>query len=418
MTEQGIEIENLMDIQDTTCPLCRKPLASDEYHNAIKELEKKVQQSYSEQDKTKTEKFEHQLKELKEQHEASIKSQHENHTEQLNGLKDDLQRSYKTQLSTLEDNYYTMTKQNQKQFEQLEKQLEINHKKDLTEKTKQITLLKKEQDDYKKSITQTIAAQYEIKSSKLKEEVKERDIQIGRFSKEVESLKNQLSQRQSELQGEAGELDLYEILTHAFSRDFFRRQKRGTSSGDLIQQIRTTTGPLDTTIVYDNKAASTVSKTDIEKAKRYKKIHATNYVLIVCANLPKKAVPNGLIGQKDGIILVHPSIVVEVAKQIRSGIIEVSKYTKSKEDQKVKQTLLYEYIIGQEFSMVLQTMAELNEKMYNLQSKEEKDHQTLWKNRKSLQEQLVKAYNDISSGIESITQEDSMTDKIEVVVNE
>jgi len=311
-----------------------------------------------------------------------------------------------------------MSKQNQKQFGQLEKQLELNHKKDLAEKTKEITLLKKEQADYKKSITKTIQAQYQIRSGKLEEEIKERDIQIGRFSKEVESLKNQLSQRQSELQGEAGELDLYETLTHAFSRDFFRRQKRGTSSGDLIQQIRTTTGPLDTPIVYDNKAASTVSKTDIEKAKRYKKIHATNYVLIVCGNLPKKAVPNGLIGQKDGIILVHPSIVVEVAKQIRAGIIEVSKYTKSKEDQKAKQARLYEYIIGQEFSMVLQSMAELNEKLYNLQSKEEKDHQTLWKNRKTLQEQLVKAYNDLSSGVESITQEDSMTEKIEVIANE
>jgi len=211
---------------------------------------------------------------------------------------------------------------------------------------------------------------------------------------------------------------LYETLTHAFPRDFFRRQKRGTSSGDLIQQIRTTTGPLDTPIVYDNKAASTVSKTDIEKAKRYKKIHATNYVLIVCDNLPKKAIPNGLIGQKDGVILVHSSIVVEVAKQIRSGIIEVSKYTKSKEDQKAKQTRLYEYIIGQEFSMVLQTMAELNEKMYNLQSKEEKDHQVLWKNRKTLHEQLLKAYNDFSSGIESITQEDSISEKIEVVTTD
>jgi len=40
MTEQAIEMENTMDM-DTTCPLCRKPLATKEYQAAIKELEKK-----------------------------------------------------------------------------------------------------------------------------------------------------------------------------------------------------------------------------------------------------------------------------------------------------------------------------------------------------------------------------------------
>ena len=68
MTEQAIEMEKRMDM-DTTCPLCRKPLATEEYQAAIKELEKKVQQSYTEQDKTKTLEFERQLKELKTQQE-------------------------------------------------------------------------------------------------------------------------------------------------------------------------------------------------------------------------------------------------------------------------------------------------------------------------------------------------------------
>ena len=165
-------------------------------------------------------------------------------------------------------------------------------------------------------------------------------------------------------------------------------------------------------MIYDNKTANTVTKNDIEKAKKYQKIHGTNYVLIVGQNLPKASVPNGLLGEKDGIILAHPSIVVEVSKRIREGIIEISKLSHSKEDQKEKQDKLYQYIISQEFSLILKSLSELNEKLYNLQSKEEKDHQTLWKNRKSLQEELLKTYNDLSSGIESITQ-DSMAVELE-----
>lgn len=162
---------------------------------------------------------------------------------------------------------------------------------------------------------------------------------------------------------------------------------------------------MDTPIVYDNKAANTVTKADIIKARKYQKMHGTNYVLIVSSNLPKTSVPNELLGEKEGIILVHPSIVVEVSKRIRDGIIEISKLSLGKEDRQEKQDKLYQYIMSQEFSLVLKSLSDLNEKLYNLQSKEEKDHQTLWKNRKSLQEELLKTYNELSSGIESIIQD-------------
>lgn len=179
----------------------------------------------------------------------------------------------------------------------------------------------------------------------------------------------------------------------------------------MIQRIRTGSSVLDTPIVYDNKVANTVTKADVTKAKKYQKIHGTQYVLIVGNNLPKTSVPNGLLGEKDGIILVHPSIVVEVSKRIRDGIIEISKLSLGKEDRQEKQDKLYRYIMSQEFSLILKSLSDLNKKLFHLQSKEEKDHQTLWKNRKSLQEELLKAYNELSSGIESITL-DSMAEEL------
>ena len=122
------------------------------------------------------------------------------------------------------------------------------------------------------------------------------------------------------------------MLTEAFQEeeDYFERSKRGTAMGDIIHYIKTPNGILETKIVYDNKSASTVTNQDIEKGQRYKKIHNTNYVIIVSSNLPKREVKNGLYGQKDGIVLVHPDIVVEVVKQIRQGIIKISNYAKSK----------------------------------------------------------------------------------------
>lgn len=59
-----------------------------------------------------------------------------------------------------------------------------------------------------------------------------------------------------------------------------------------------------------------------------------------------------------------------------------------------------------EFSMTVEDIAGINEKLYMLQTKEEKDHNVLWKTRRDLYDQLVKTYNDVTSGIESITQTD------------
>jgi hypothetical protein len=401
----------ITDLKESKCPLCRRELASDEYDAALNELQNKVEESYKLEQKSLEKEYKIKLEQIHAQQNELLENQKQSHEVEIKRLESDISESYKKQLEFMETNYDSMTKQSQKQFTDLKKQLESEHKKDLVEKEKQLVLLKKEQNSFKKSVIDATKAEFEIKSGQLNEQLREREIQISRFKDEVEGLKKQLTQSQSELKGEVGELDLFATLTEAFPQDHFRRQKRGTSSGDLIQRIRTASTVLDTPIVYDNKAANTVTKSDVEKAKKYQKMHGTNYVLIVSSNLPKTSVPNELLGEKDGIILVHPSIVVEVSKKIREGIIEISKLSLGKEDRQEKQDKLYQYIMSQEFSLVLKSLSELNEKLYNLQSKEERDHQTLWKNRKSLQEELLKAYNDLSSGIESIIQ-DSVSSKL------
>ena len=379
------------------------------------------------------------------------------HEKEIEKSQKNLEAMHDKQLASLKENYDKITDQSQKQFHELERRLRHNyekmiqeenkklkmyekdikssHKKELEEKTKQIRDIKKEQVALRKEARETlrtelgektkeiqqmkkeqISLRKEIRNSlteefeghvvKLQNELQAKDIQIGRVNKELEELK--ISKTQSELKGEVGELDLYATLTHVFTDDLFKRQKRGTASGDLIQQIRTSTGFLDMLIVYDNKSAASVTKKDIEKAKKYKKIHGTNYVIIVSSNLPKRSVPNGLLGKQDGVLLVNHSIIIEIAKQIRTGIVEISKLAKSKKDQDAKQSKLYEYIISSEFSMILESFYKINEELLTLQTKEERGHETLWKTRKSLHAQLQKTSNDLSSGIESITQKEAI----------
>ncbi len=404
-------MESLDKLSSQKCPLCSKSLASKEYKQAISQLEEKLEKNFEKKNESQKESYALELEKIKDQHEDELSESHQSHKEQLAKIRGEVEESYELQSKEMKKNYDTLTKQSQKiseqneqQYEDLEKQLQLSHKKELAEKSKEIIHLEQQQKVYKKAANEKAAASFEAKGRELEQKLSEKDIQLSRFSNEVESLKKQLTQSQSELKGEAGELDLLARLKEVFPNDYFRRQKRGTSSGDIMHQIRENGKSLDIPIVYDNKAAKTVTKKDIEKAKKYQKIHGTDYVIIVSANLPKTSVPNGHYGTRDGILLVHPSLVTEVTKQIRTAIIEISKLRLSSKDQKSKQTQLYEYIMSSEFSRIIEEFSAIYEKLYKLQTKEEKDHQTLWKSRNHEIDKLVRLSNDFGSGIESITQ--------------
>ncbi len=414
-------MESLDKLSSQKCPLCSKSLASKEYKQAISQLEEKLEKNFEKKNESQKESYALELEKIKDQHEDELSESHQSHKEQLAKIRGEVEESYELQSKEMKKNYDTLTKQSQKiseqneqQYEDLEKQLQLSHKKELAEKSKEITHLEQQQKVYKKAANEKAAASFEAKGRELEQKLSEKDIQLSRFSNEVESLKKQLTQSQSELKGEAGELDLLARLKEVFPNDYFRRQKRGTSSGDIMHQIRENGKSLDIPIVYDNKAAKTVTKKDIEKAKKYQKIHGTDYVIIVSANLPKNSVPNGHYGTRDGILLVHPSLVTEVTKQIRTAIIEISKLRLSSKDQKSKQTQLYEYIMSSEFSRIIEEFSAIYEKLYKLQTKEEKDHQTLWKSRNHEIDKLVKLSNDFGSGIESITQTSLDEIKVEV----
>ena len=65
-------------------------------------------------------------------------------------------------------------------------------------------------------------------------------------------------------------------------------------------------------------------------------------IIITSSSLPKREVSNGLYGEKDGILLVLPLILVQVAKTICEGITRIDRESKSKEDRTFKEAKLYE----------------------------------------------------------------------------
>jgi hypothetical protein len=241
----------------------------------------------------------------------------------------------------------------------------------------------------------------------VKEQLRMRDKQIERLQQKTELLTNQLKITQSELKGEIGEINLFESLSKAFPNDIFTRSLRGASSADIIQQIRKPNGKLiESKIIYDNKNVIALKPQDIENIKKYIEIHNTDQAIIVTQSLPKTVVKNGYFGHKDGILLVHPDIVVEVAALIRRALVKMSNLSTSLQQRETKETKLYDYIRSSEFSNEVQKIYQIYNEMCRYQDKEEKSHNTLWKERKELYESFKRIYIKISSGIDSIVEDE------------
>ena len=346
---------NVEEIIKLVCPLCEKPLANEEYHKAKQKLEIQAKEKSEKDEENRRIIHNKEVEDVRVQTEQNVKQYydkilHNQEKEKERGLLDQ-----------------------RKMFEQF-----------MLQKEEQIKLIRNEQITYKEKYENEIDNKYKYEISELTNLLKAKDIQIQRAKDEAEILKKKLTQNQSELTGEVGEINLYNRLTEGFQQeqDYFERNKRGTAMGDIIHYIKTPNGILETKIVYDNKSSSTVTRSDIEKAQRYKKVHNTNHVIIVSSNLPKRDIENGLIGQKDGITLVHPDIVVEIVKQIRQGIIKISNYAKSKIEKESKEAELYDFITSDNFLGLLEENQFVYDNLIEDQEKEEKEHQTRWKKKK------------------------------------
>ena len=387
---------------EVKCPICGSSLADDQFNLATQRLNEKLAKMNLENADKQLKKFEEEKTELIRKYQTEIHQLEKSREDRFKTIEDELKKSYVAQIQHIQKNYNESLVQHSDQLKVLEHKLKNSFEEQLSNKDNTINELLHEQEDNKKKAVDNAKTSVQQQVDKLQNEILQRDIQLLRFKGEVESLKKQISQTQAELKGEAGELDLYGKLTEAFPEDQFRRQTRGRATGDIVQQIRTKTGIIDIPIVYDNKEADSITTNDIAKAKKYQQIHGTKYVVIVSTRLPKREVKSGLLGDRDGIYLVHPSILLPFVKYLREAIIELSMMSKSERERDSKEVMLYEYIRSQEFTSRIERISRIETQFNQLQDKEEKEHEKMWKDRKGCISQLEHEQMEISLRVQGI----------------
>ena len=184
---------------------------------------------------------------------------------------------------------------------------------------------------------------------------KEAQEQNAALRRQVEDLKRKLEQGSQQAQGEALELIVEDALTRAFPRDEVVPVRKGVHGADVLQNVVDSTGLLCGSILFESKNARKWSPAWLPKLREDQRDAKA-----VLAVLVTEAMPEGTqhITQIDGVWICTKACVVELARALRAGLVEVAKGRQAADGRQSKAERTYEFVTGTEFRQRIAGMVE------------------------------------------------------------
>jgi len=379
-----------------TCPKCQH---SFEPTDAIREeVEKELRGKMTDWQKKKEEETNQLLAEQKTKLQTEI-------TEQL---KKNIANDYEHKIKLMQENE---TKMQQQANEYREKELDFLKKlQDIQTKEAELELelqrkLNAERELIKQQIQKEELERISIKDQEHQLKVKELEKQIEDQRKLAEEMRRKAEQGSMQMQGEVQELLLEELLKASFPFDLISEVGKGVRGADCIQTVRNNIGQEAGKIIYESKRTTAFAAEWIEKLKADMRSQGADIAIIVTQTFPKDM---DRFGEKDGVYICSFQEVRSVALLLRNAILKVHDVRKSQVNKGDKMTLLYDYLIGNEFGEQWKAIGEGFRQMRQSIQKERDAMEKLWKSReKQLEKVLLNAMH-IKGSIEGIAGSDSI----------
>ena len=379
-----------------TCPKCQHHF---EPTDAIREeVEKELRGKMTDWQKKKEEETAQLLAEQKNKLQTEI-------TEQL---KKNIASDYEHKIKLMQENE---TKMQQQANEYREKELDFLKKlQDIQTKEAELELelqrkLNAERELIKQQIQKEELERISIKDQEHQLKVKELEKQIEDQRKLAEEMRRKAEQGSMQMQGEVQELLLEELLKASFPFDLISEVGKGVRGADCIQTVRNNIGQEAGKIIYESKRTTAFAAEWIEKLKADMRSQGADIAIIVTQTFPKDM---DRFGEKDGVYICSFQEVRSVALLLRNAILKVHDVRKSQVNKGDKMTLLYDYLIGNEFGEQWKAIGEGFRQMRQSIQKERDAMEKLWKSReKQLEKVLLNAMH-IKGSIEGIAGSDSI----------
>ena len=215
------------------------------------------------------------------------------------------------------------------------------------------------------AVRKTVVEENILKDQKHKEELLGKDKTISDMAKKLEEAQNTGALGSQQLQVEAKEISLKDILGDAFPQDELSDVPTGTPGGDVIQKVLGPTGEPCGTILWESKNVKNWSKAWITKLKGDQLEAKAEIAILYTSVMPKDVTDH--YACIDGVHVVNRLTLQPVATTLRSGLIEITRTKVSEEGRDMKHVMLYNYRTSSEFAqrigMMLTTYTEEREQL-------------------------------------------------------
>lgn len=376
---------------DIKCPNCGHEFEPSE--SIREEVQKELRNKMTEWQKQQQQKFEAQLLEEKK------KTRQE--TEET--IRKSISADFENKLLLLEqnnkENEEKLKQARQQQLEFYKKEQELKNKEAELELSVQKKLQEEREklaEDIRKLEEQRIAA----RETEFQLRLKEMEEKLEAQRKLAEEMKRKAEQGSMQLQGEAQELALEEMLRSAFPFDMVQEVGKGVRGADCIQTVRNNLGQECGRIIFESKRTKDFSGDWIEKLKADMRSQGADVAVIVTQALPKEM---DRFGEKEGVWICSFAEVKPVVQMLRDGIIKVFAAAKSQENKGDKMHLLYDYLTSREFAEQWQAIREGFMSMKLSIQKERDAMEKLWKAREKQLEKILLNAAHVRGSIEGIS---------------
>jgi hypothetical protein len=385
------------------CPNCSHefPLedaVSEEYKKELREQMIAYKKQKDEELSRKEQEWQHQ----QQKRETEIKTLIEE------TLRKNISSDYENQLRLLEqnnkENEEKLKEARQQQVEFLRKEQELKTKEAELELSVQKTL-REEREKLSVEIRKLEEQRNAAKETEFQLRMKELEEKLEAQKKLAEEMQRKAEQGSMQLQGEAQELALEEMLRVTFPFDIISEVGKGVRGADCIQIVRNNFGQECGKIIYESKRTNAFALDWIEKLKADMRSLGADIAVIVTKTMPRDM---DCFGIKDGVWICNFSEAQALARVLRDGVIRVFNTAKSNENKGDKMHLLYSYLTSNEFAEQWKAIREGFMAMKISIQKERDAMERLWKSREKQLEKVLLNAAHIRGSVEGISGMDAV----------
>jgi len=403
------------------CPQCGNQfdveavIASDLEEKLKKEYEQKLRQSFEslQQDKLRLQEEQRQFEDKrKKENEIFLQKIGQEKLKMEKEIQEQVRKSitedFELKLRLLENNNRD---QEEKLNESRRKEVEFLQKEQLL-KTKEDELelrLQKKLQEERTSLTETIRKQ-ELEKISLKEtdyqmRLKELEMQVEAQRKLAEEMKRRAEQGSMQVQGEAQELVLQDMLKAAFPFDVVCEVGKGVKGADCVLTIRNNLGQECGKIIFESKRTKDFSQEWIEKLKADMRSERADLAVIVTQSMPKDM---DRFGERSGVWICTFNEAKALVHVLRESTIKIFNSTRVQQNRGDKMHMLYDYLTSHEFAEQWSAIREGFVAMKVSIQKERDAMERLWKAREKQLEKVLLNSAHIRGSIEGIAGTDTI----------